>query len=135
MVSKYKGRLLHLPFFFILPNADQNNGSGFTCSHFLLKITTPSKSDYRAVFSGVVFCAVSFTMKRLSSIVGRSGSFAGYGTACRAWSGSHRTEYSCKIRSSLQDTEQSALHGMSLHDRKRLAGHRAGRTARNIPAR
>lgn len=43
-----------------------------------VKITIPSKSDYRAVFRGFVFYAVNFIAKRLSSIVGRSGSLTAH---------------------------------------------------------
>lgn len=56
----------------------QNDGSGFTCSCFLIKIATPSKSDYRAVFRGFVFCAVTFIIKPFLPIVRRSGSLAAH---------------------------------------------------------
>lgn len=43
--------------------------------------------------------------------------------------------YFCTIRNSLQDMEQVTSYGMSLHDKKRLAGHGAENTTRNAPVR
>lgn len=74
---------------------------------------------------------------------------AGYGA------GQHRTERPCKTGNSLQDTELTVSHGTPprtiendlqdtgrvapnrtpLHDKKRIAEHGAGHTARNVPAR
>ena len=53
----------------------------------------------------------------------------------KIWSRLHCTERPCTTGNALQDTEQVAPQGMPSHDRKRLARHGAGRTARNAHAR
>lgn len=94
-----------------------------------------------------MFYAVTFIIKLISSIIGRSDSIAGhgagrtsrnvlarYGAARRTRVGSRRTECFCTIWSDLQDMERVALYGMSLHDRERLAGYGAGHTVWNVSA-
>ncbi len=54
------------------------NGSGSPAPIPLYKNAIPSNSDYKAVFREFIFYAVSFIMKRRSSIVRRSGSLTAH---------------------------------------------------------